>query len=228
MYVRGHSAHTTYTDLPIRLARPRHCDPSQNVDRISRLSRAGLSRVPQLWAHGVPGVPVYPHTLAASPSLAYPLDPSLFAYGVTRSARVYWPLVHYEQTVSMRCGVRPRPMTNSGPPPPPPLPRQQGHWEQALHPRLENAFPGTFRVNAHTYRPRGEQDSARRNTTWSNTCSQDPPCLALAAPAVVAAVGIRSHEAPSCYPHLPLFPLFLFFLLAPGSSTTSTQTEIGA
>jgi hypothetical protein len=41
VHVRGHFAHTIHTDLPIRLARPPHCDPTQNVDGISRFNRAG-------------------------------------------------------------------------------------------------------------------------------------------------------------------------------------------
>ena len=40
--VRGRFAHTIHADLPIRLARPPHCDATQNVDRISRCNHAGL------------------------------------------------------------------------------------------------------------------------------------------------------------------------------------------
>ena len=41
-YIRGHFAHTIQTDSPIRLACRPTANPTQNVDRISRLNRAGL------------------------------------------------------------------------------------------------------------------------------------------------------------------------------------------
>jgi len=41
-------AHTSYTDLPIRLARSPQSDPTQNVDRIWIFNRAGLTRSPPM------------------------------------------------------------------------------------------------------------------------------------------------------------------------------------
>jgi len=42
VHVMGHFAHTTYTDSPIRLAPRPTVNPTQNVDRISILDRAGF------------------------------------------------------------------------------------------------------------------------------------------------------------------------------------------
>jgi len=95
VYVRDHFAHTIHTDLPIRLARPPHCDPTQTVDRISRFDRAGLttSKILELSLKNVRSI--RPSSSAAGSSWAPSASPQRRPAACATTSRQGLTLLHF-------------------------------------------------------------------------------------------------------------------------------------